>query len=449
MSTSKSCGCGFIPTVIVPGIGQSKTVQLDEKGNVIKTSWPLDIDMKLLKKKLIPSAVRMLLFRHDLGFSKKLKSVLCEALDPLKCNSDGSQKNNIKVVSYNYSMAECSAEEKRFIRKMVPFERFADLVGDDHVFYFSFNPFGRAYETIELLHDYIAMVKEKTGHDKVNIIPISLGGTIVTSYLDKYASDGDIHRVVGIVSAFDGSTVFSDILSKNIDLDNYEELFVNLLGKGDGGKLTAMLKKIPKKLVKLYINIILDSFIETVLLNSPMMWGILPAEQYQELSRRFLSGKQHEKLLKRTDEAWRVRSDFPALVKKARDHGIEMFSLCGYNIRLFAVASDHVTSDMIVDTKSASMGAFCAPPGGTLPDGYVQQNTFCSAHDHISPDNAVDASAGALPDTTWFYKNMDHEGCAVCDNLLTLAGLLISGDEITDVFSSPDYPQFNDFVCKS
>ncbi len=446
MSTEKICTCGHIPTVIVPGIGQSKTVQLDEKGNIIRTSWPLEIDMEQLKKKLIPPAARMLLLRHDLGFAKKLRSALCEALDPLKCNPDGSQKNNIKVVSYNYSIAECSAEEKHYIKRMVPYERFTDLVGEDHVFYFSFNPFGRAYETVELLHDYIAMVKEKTGHDKVNLIPISLGGTIATAYLDKYVSDGDIHRVVGIVPAYNGSTVFPDILSKNIDLDNYEELFITILGKGDGGKLIALLKKVPKKLVKLYINTILDAFIETVLLNSPMMWGLLPAEKYYELSRRFISDRQHEQLLARTADAWRVRSDFPALVRKAKEYGTEIFSLCGYNIRLFAVASGHVSSDLIVDTKSASMGAFCAPPGGTLGDGYVQQNTCCSLHNHISPDNAIDASAAALPDTTWFYKNMEHEDCAECDNLLTLAGLLISDDEIKDVFSNPEYPQFNEYI---
>ena len=346
-------------------------------------------------------------------------------------------------------MAECSAEEKRFIKRMVPYERFTNLIGEDHVFYFAFNPFGRAYETVELLHDYIAMVKEKTGHDKVNLIAISLGGTIVTQYLDKYVSDGDIHRVIGIVPAFNGSTVFPDIVSKNIDLKNYDSLFINLLGKGDGGKLIALLKKVPPKLVERYINAILDAATETIILNSPMMWGLLPAENYYELSRRFISDKAHEQLLAKTDEAWRIRSDFPALIKKMRDHGTEVFSLCGYNIRLFAVASEHVTSDMIVDTKSASMGAFCAPPDGTLGKGYVQQGTQCAKHSHISPDNVIDASTGAIPDTTWFYKNMGHEDCAVCENLLTLAGLLISSDEITDVFSNPEYPQFNEFTGKN
>lgn len=434
----------FYPTVIVPGIGQSKTVQLDLNGEVIRTSWPLDIDMEALKKKLVPSAVRMMLLRHDAGFAATLKSALCDVLDPLRCNPDGSQKNDIRVVTYKSSIAKCSDEGKHFIRRMVPYERFTDVVGEELVYYFTYNPFGRAYETIEELHSYIENVKKETGSSKVNLIVISLGGTIATAYLHKYGSCGDLHRVVGIVPAFDGSSVFSDIMSKNFDYANYESLFCTLLGNKEGKTITSLLKKIPQKLVPKYIDAILDAVTDTVLLNSPMMWGIMPSDRYEELSAKFISDEAHKRLRERADEEWKVRADFPALVRRMKESGVEMFSLCGYNTHLFAVSSTN-TSDMIVDTKSASMGACCAPVGVTLVSDYKQQNLHCTGHSHLSPDEMIDASAGAMPDTTWFYKNMEHEDCAVCENLLKLAGLLISSDEITDVFSSAEFPQFNEY----
>jgi hypothetical protein len=41
-----------------------------------------------------------------------------------------------------------------------------------------------------------------------------------------------------------------------------------------------------------------------------------------------------------------------------------MFSLCGYNVRMFkALTSADVSSDMIVDTYSASLNAHIAPLG--------------------------------------------------------------------------------------
>ena len=55
-----NCGCGHYPTVIVPGIGQSKVELLDNEGKRIKLAWPLDIDSKRLLKRILPSALKMI-----------------------------------------------------------------------------------------------------------------------------------------------------------------------------------------------------------------------------------------------------------------------------------------------------------------------------------------------------------------------------------------------------
>ena len=35
-----SCGCGFYPTIVVPGIGDCKAYEEDEKGNRLRAAWP-------------------------------------------------------------------------------------------------------------------------------------------------------------------------------------------------------------------------------------------------------------------------------------------------------------------------------------------------------------------------------------------------------------------------
>jgi hypothetical protein len=91
------------------------------------------------------------------------------------------------------------------------------------------------------------------------------------------------------------------------------------------------------------------------------------------------------------------------------------------------------------------MGAHFANVGETLPEDYVQKNTHCNnpAHNHISPDRVVDASAGLLPDTTFYFDGQLHHLTARNDVILKLALNLIECDDTKDVYSDPRFPQFN------
>ena len=102
-------------------------------------------------------------------------------------------------------------------------------------------------------------------------------------------------------------------------------------------------------------------------------------------------------------------------------------------------------ADFIIQTDSTSMGAYFANCGETLPEDYVQKNTYCSdpTHNHISPDRVVDASAGLLPDQTFYFDGQRHDLTALNDIILKLALNLIECDDIKDVYSLPEFPQFN------
>lgn len=447
-----ACNCGFYPTIVVPGIGDCKAFEVDEKGNRLRAAWPPDIDkaaMEKLKKALIFPALRMFVLRHDLGFTKKTGEALAEALDTLTSNPDGQYKHNIQVETFDDSLAKCSEDGRSFIYRMLPLKPLALEIGEDHMFYFAFAPIGNTFDTVERLRAFIKMVKEKTGHAKVNLAAVSLGATITTAYLDAYATDGDVNRVVGVVPAFDGSMSISDIMKGNLAYDDYETLFVELMGRKNAAKVMKVVRLLPKKVLRKFIETVVETVVNTVLVNSSTMWGLVPAHEYEQLSNRLISDPAHAKLKEETDRWFRARADFPALVAKAQKNGIDVFSLCGYNVRLIKVVnSDKVSSDMVVHSASESMRAHFAPLGETFGADYKQQNTNCknTAHNHINPQRDVDASVGAVPDRTWYWRNMEHEEAASNKQLLDLMRILLKNDELKDVFQDPAYPQFNEFV---
>ena len=102
----------FNPTIIIPGIGQSKVDMIDSKGNKIKSAWPFDIDMKSALDDLKGSIMKMMLFRKDAGFSDKVAKIVRSITFPLSCKSDGSSLNPLRTVTYEKSVKECTDDEK-------------------------------------------------------------------------------------------------------------------------------------------------------------------------------------------------------------------------------------------------------------------------------------------------------------------------------------------------
>ena len=73
------------------------------------------------------------------------------------------------------------------------------------------------------------MVKAQTGHDKVSICFISLGGTIGNVYLAEYCDPDDIDRVVFAAAAVDGSYLLADLMAGNTTFSNGNALYNDLV----------------------------------------------------------------------------------------------------------------------------------------------------------------------------------------------------------------------------
>ena len=378
------------PVILVPGIGQSRT-RLTENG---KLAWPLDVDTEKLKKILLLPAIRMVLFRHDCGFEKALRKAVREALEPLRSTQDGHLVHPVRVETFENSLAHCTPEQRHFISRMVPYSVFAEPVGEENLYYFACNPMGDAGQTVEELRAFVCRILEQTGAPKVSFVAISLGGSIITQYLERYVSCGDTARVIGIVAAFDGSRLLSGILQKNISTRGMIPIAELLLGRKAAQALEKSAGLIPHKLLHRYADAVLDCLPE-VLLRSTVMWGAIPASQYPELCERFLSGEPFAALRARTQEAYRVRANLPALVEKCARYGTDIYSLYGCGRHLLAV-NDDADSDGIVHTASCRRGE-------TAQESPIAGNTRA-------------------------FPGMEHEDAAKEPTLLALCAALLRGD---------------------
>ena len=137
---------GYRPCIIIPGIGQSKVIETDENGEKLRNLWPFDPDVDTLVKKITPSGIRMMLLRRDCGFSSALDEAVRSMLEPLGCTPDSERKVRAEVVGYYRPVGECTDDEKRYIYKMVPLSALADIIGEENLYFFAYDIFGKADE---------------------------------------------------------------------------------------------------------------------------------------------------------------------------------------------------------------------------------------------------------------------------------------------------------------
>lgn len=419
---------GFTPCIILPGIGQSKVELLDGANNKIGMVWPLDIDGKKYVDSLKAPFMKTMLFRKDAGLSKAVGKALDDILEPLTTNSDGSMKHNHRIVTYP-ALSECTPDEKRYIYRMVPLEALAEKIGEDNLYFFAYNSFGRPYETAADLDEFIQKVKRETGSDKVNLVPVSLGGALSTAYFDAYGYKNDIKRVMYFVAAIDGSPIVSDILKRDLLKENLPaalELFTNKKTSEELGKILGLM---PKDVTDGLFKTIIDKLLDKAIVGCPSMWSICPSEEYEPLATRYLAVRE---IKEQTDRYHRAQINFIPMFNKLKEQGTEFFAICGYNMNLLKIAaSNTISSDSIVPVYSAGLFTKSAPAGEKLTDGK-----------ELSPDGNIDGASGLLPDSTWYFRDQQHDATAYNDTALGIAAKVLSDDSFTDVYSDPDFPKF-------
>ena len=455
------CGgsCDTCPSIVVPGIGQSNVWALDENGDYLLddngeriSCFPAIFDIGYIVKKAIFPVLLTLITQMDVGLSDALSDIILDSFEVNMCDDNGKNTGNLEVEKYPYSVAECSEYEKEQIYNNVPLLDYANQAGEDHLYYFAYNSFGNHLDIVNELYDFIQMVKKETGHDKVNIVPISMGGSVANGLLEYHPDVmDDLNKVVYIVPALDGSTIVGDLLSKDLTFLDKDFLFngflETLMDEDEARMIEVIARIIPDDVLLKGLKAAVNTLVDEVACNITTLWALSPSSYYPELAKTLLSDPSKAEIKRQTEMYYHAQLNSDKNIQTLIDKGVQVFNIVDYDVPLYCIGNtwNDDNADGVIHLNSTSMGVKSAKVGETLPEDYVQANTYCSnpEHNHISPDRVVDASTGLLPDTTFYFDAQNHEKTARNDIIISLATKLLATDDITDVYSSHDYPQFN------
>ncbi|MBR6360470.1 MAG: alpha/beta fold hydrolase, partial [Clostridia bacterium] len=351
-----TCGgdCGYSPVIIVPGIMQSQTYVQDAEGNDLMTSdgFPLveGMDMSFMFdtvkvkqeiKNAVPSILKSITMRDRDGLFDILIDIFDKSFRDHYFNPDGTRVNGVSVDEYWYSLEECKTTPDRsygyakgygtddegntlpttkyqnqydFIERQVNISAFCEKAGYDHAYYYSYASFGNILETAEGLNEYIEMVKTQTGHDKVSIVFISLGGTIANTWLADYINPDEIDRIVLAAAATDGSYLLSDLMDDRSTLGDgqviYNDLIPNIVNLAAEEYMAlaylgnTIARAIPQEVFSDFLEEALARAIDEVLAklmrNCQSMWALVPSAEYPAMAQKYISDEAHAKLKEQT-----------------------------------------------------------------------------------------------------------------------------------------------------
>ncbi len=445
-AASKKCSCNMTPVVYIVGFGDSlyKDLDTDEPSSIFPP------DGKAIAKSIpdLLVAVGCLLTGNKKGFGTFASRGANLMLSDLACNIDGTAPANTGI------------EPMDPIVDTHKFPAFAPEDGmDEGYFKFRYDWRLSPIDNAKFLKNFIDEVKTVTGHSEVVLAAHSQGNTVLTSYLQLYGSKG-IEKIICLSPAFQGLSLVGSLFKREIDVSHKGDALEEYL-RGIMGFETAQNKLIISVISLInsygvidfalnYLQKVLDSELEKVFDEClidvfgtmPGLWAFVPAEDYEDAKEiMFGDDEKYADIIKKTDYYCnKVQKKTVDILKKAKANGTDIVIAAGYDISTIPVTSAEAShGDLLIDTEYMTLGATCSSITETLGDGYKQAINSCG-HNHISPENVIDASTCAFPEYTWFFRGNGHADFG--DEYCEFIEWAIRYDGQPTVRISKNYPQF-------
>ena len=436
------------PVIFVPGFIETVIgINVNEKNEELL--WPFSVQ-SVLGKMVTDSPALMtliagLMFGNFDRLGARIGSDAEDILHKLTCNPDGS--SDYAVESFPQDPALCNvgylAKHKngKYLAMVDISKSVAEKTDPDRTFVFCYNSQLDCLTLASQLRSFIKSVKEYTGSAKVRLCSHSYGGQIIAAYFYRYLKDNDVKKAVMIYPALAGTDAIKHILEADADvpLDDIIVFAENLLS------LPAECEKL---LIKKYFHYI-DEFASGGLAELSGMWrywgsmySLCSNEYYELLKKEFLDPVESAPIIKANDIIhYNMIPNLRKIFKKCQAKGIDLSIISGSGMQECLGGDDN--TDILLPTKLAT-GAYCAKYGEHFCDGYKAKRTTCCnpCHNHISPAMNIDASTAFLPENTWFVEGAFHGAYPNQEYTMTLIEKLLLTDEIKNVYSDSDYPQF-------
>ncbi|MBQ7547625.1 MAG: hypothetical protein IJT41_11750 [Clostridia bacterium] len=431
------CDCGFSPIIYVGPLGCTPIVR-DAGTDGEQALWKIDAGFLLSNlKDAMPKLTRAILTRDAQLLADALVQFVCASFGDLALDSDGNSKENVTTPELNVP------QEERH--------------GIDCDYYFDYDFRLDPCAHADRLHAFIEQVKTLTGHDSVKLKCSSMGGVVLSAYLNKYGHDG-IDVIICRCCPLWGTAVAGEAFCGKLELNptaitRYGEDAIPFLDTGFAddfieGSLYALLDVLKgaglidgicalgDRIIRSVGDKVFREALIPIFGTLPGIWAFVP-ESYFADAVQFMGlpaqGGLHDKVF-----AYRhAMANIAANLQSAREDGVKVCIICGYNVqRTPLVTLWRSTSDGTVDTKYASLGATCGDVKEPLDESYLNA---MRERTYLSPDRMIDASTCALADCTWFVRDWLHcNGNAGIDKLFEL--VMTSGEVSVRAFTA--FPQF-------
>ncbi len=331
--------------------------------------------------------------------------------------------------------------------------------GLDYSYYFGYDFRADPLTVADDLNAYVEHVKELTGHDKVRFKASSMGGVMAMAYFSKYGHD-DIKSVIFQNCPIKGTAVAGALFCGEVEINptalyRYASTAITTMVPGVGGDILTVLVEalnffgvfealtdFAGGLVEKLVDKVYEGALIPIFKSNCGIWSFVPDEYYEDAKKFMLGDNPNAELVARIDAYhYGVQQKADEILNGLIADGVPVMIVSATNVqRTPLVTAWRNDSDGTVDTMYSSVGATVADHAETLPADYKQNDTSC-AHDHISPDGRIDASTCALPEQTWFVKDMMH--CTTHEGHQALYRWFQENDDsIQTVYSNADYPQF-------
>lgn len=468
-----------VANIIFPGISQSISTYCDENGNPIKDSSGkvlsgglLIIDTSnlvsmIVKELLVPLLNTIVMRKTYKRMEEKVKKVVDQLFYIQKTDKTGKPEKNLVVNRYDYPLSQFNEGDRSWFYRMFPMQcvmnamqRKYGVNGEDYTYLYTFPLIGDPIQSAQGIQSFIDMVKQQTGVKKVNLIQLSMGGTMMTTYLDLVRENGgtykDINKIINVVGCLDGTDIIADNLNGDVDFSDkmlYEDLIPAVF---EANNLQPYLAKLVQVLLKVLFTkdsfrdiarYAIEGIVDTLMVNCPSFWSMCPSDRYEQIANKRLVGDEYKVLRAKTDRFQTARLNLKSNLAEAEKQGVEVYFVGGYNRTYFTgdynffgmcESSKTTNSDSVIDIDSTTLGTTYAPAGTKLDDAYISS---LSTTKYVSPDGSIDASTCYAPDRTWFFNGQHHE-VGRDDAVLRLLSQIVVGN-IKDINSDPNFPQFN------
>ena len=431
----EKCDCGFNPVIYVAALGSATVYENpgeeNERALFRPETGPLVAEAVSV---ILPVLPALIAGDYD-TFGDALIGFVNSAFGALALDGDGNSKENV------YAPEEYPETGDH---------------GIEHSFYFGYDLRLDPYIHADRLHKTIELLKELTGHDKVQLKASSMGGVVTMAYLERYGTK-DVETVIFQNCPIQGTAVAGELFCRKFEInkdalvnyaldaipaleqDFFQGFLYGLATALDDLGVWSTLLSLVDPIVENLLDRVYDEALIPIFGTLPGIWSFVPDEYYEEAKTVMVDEDTQAGLIAMLDNYhYNVQKRAPEILREANKTA-KIYIVAGYDIQRTPLVSAYMnTSDGTVDTKYASVGAVTADIRGTFPQGYAQ--AVNDGHDHISPDFCIDASTCALPEQTWFIKDMLH--CTTHEGHDKFYEKMLTGDEQFYIDTYEEYPQF-------